>query len=552
MLGTEEGQAVAVDSPMQQPKKSRIQSMAGCALVAFGLATLVTYSQMRSLDQQQQQRRLGESSRRELSLVASVRQVFNVVVGITVDEDPILGFDKEHGVPESSECPGNDPAGFGQYFEIPYIWTANLGGFGIDVSKGGSGLPRTFTVVENHTQLDNGAVMFNVETVPQALPTDLAKPQFSEEALLVALQREAGKFYSGQLNAVSKKKSMRPGSANNSIIEVSSVMPVNTSDGSGTVFAGGQGFLAACMISFAHHLPLALSPDDIWLVIANGFARHVDANAEALRSNFVDHAGQREIRIREDRMVKGDTEAKFWEEWIFPKFSEGIANATNNQDMYETLAVDTFSTTTVASQAASEITLMSTMKNYFRFHMDTMCGIPNIRLDGTRDDWEALRERTKSLSDWMLQNNTHGDLWINDIVVPILDQFVLSFDSEGVDYCFWQNMVKFRTSGDGSGAYDFLSGWLPTLFPYLSGPGDSSYPNPHLRPWLESAAAHHMGPRPNEIPIQMSSVSVIWNYLEVEFPMHFHAGFRGVQQEADGTVKPIIGWYVTEDPPTGE
>jgi Domain of unknown function (DUF4419) len=57
-----------------------------------------------------------------------------------------------------------------------------------------------------------------------------------------------------------------------------------------------------------------------------------------------------------------------------------------------------------------------------------------------------------------------------------------------------------------------------------------------------------MGPRPNEIPIQLSSVPVVWNYLGTTFPLHFHAGFRGVQQEEDGTIKPIIGWYVTEDP----
>jgi hypothetical protein len=57
-----------------------------------------------------------------------------------------------------------------------------------------------------------------------------------------------------------------------------------------------------------------------------------------------------------------------------------------------------------------------------------------------------------------------------------------------------------------------------------------------------------MGPRPNEIPIQLSSVPVVWNYMGAPFPMHFHAGFRGVHQEEDGTIKPIVGWYVTEDP----
>ena len=108
-------------------------------------------------------------------------------------------------------------------------------------------------------------------------------------------------------------------------------------------------------------------------------------------------------------------------------------------------------------------------------------------------------------------------------------------------------MVKFRTSGSGSGSYEFLSGWLPTLFPYLSD-RKVERPNPYLRHWKQSASARHLGPKPNEIPMQMSSVPVLWEYYGQEYPMHFHAGFRGVHQEADGTIRPIIGWYVTDDP----
>lgn len=294
-----------------------------------------------------------------------------------------------------------------------------------------------------------------------------------------------------------------------------------------------------------------MTPDDLWIVISNGFARHVDFYAEELRSNFVAHEGQKEIRIREDTMKKGASPPEQWEDLIFPKFSQGIAECVNNSDVYETMAVQNFTTSTTASQAASEVILMSTMKNYFKFRMDTMCGIPNVRLEGTRDDWELLRHRTKNLALWMMQNNTHGDLWIYDIVLPIIDEFLKSYDGEP-NYCFWQNMVKFRTTGSGSGSFDFLSGWLHTLFPYLSGREGVVKPNPYMKPWLQSASALYLGPKPNEIPIQISSVPVQWMYYEKEFQMHFHAGFRGVKQEADGTVRPIIGWYVTEDPPKEE
>ena len=268
------------------------------------------------------------------------------------------------------------------------------------------------------------------------------KPRLSQRDVLASVEGEASKFYGLKKVSLSRQiPSARTGievlDYSNSIVEVMSRTPTKDTRGGGTVFASGHGFLAACMTAFAHHLPLALTPDDLWTVIANGFARHVNTNAEELRSNFVDHEEQMEIRIREDTMVRSKSPPEQWEQLIFPQFSEAIANNTNDAEVIDTLVVRNFTTSTPASQAASEILLMSTMKSFFKFQMDTMCGIPNIRLEGTRDDWMTLRERTENLGQWMLQNSTHGDLWISDIVLPILDEFIESFDGD-VNYCFWQ------------------------------------------------------------------------------------------------------------------
>lgn len=39
--------------------------------------------------------------------------------------------------------------------------------------------------------------------------------------------------------------------------------------------------------AFSRHYPLALSPDSIWLTIAQGFAHHVTENAETLRGHLM-------------------------------------------------------------------------------------------------------------------------------------------------------------------------------------------------------------------------------------------------------------------------
>ena len=46
---------------------------------------------------------------------------------------------------------------------------------------------------------------------------------------------------------------------------------------------------AAVHIAFSQHRPLSLSPDDIWLVIVQGFSHHVAENAQMLRNRLVRH-----------------------------------------------------------------------------------------------------------------------------------------------------------------------------------------------------------------------------------------------------------------------
>ena len=40
-----------------------------------------------------------------------------------------------------------------------------------------------------------------------------------------------------------------------------------------------------------------LVPDDIWLMISLYLSKYIDANAERLRKQFVNHEGQKELTI---------------------------------------------------------------------------------------------------------------------------------------------------------------------------------------------------------------------------------------------------------------
>ena len=53
----------------------------------------------------------------------------------------------------------------------------------------------------------------------------------------------------------------------------------------------------AVHLAFSEHRPLLLTPDIIWITIAQGFAHHVNNHAEELRDRFVSHSGKETLTI---------------------------------------------------------------------------------------------------------------------------------------------------------------------------------------------------------------------------------------------------------------
>lgn len=319
----------------------------------------------------------------------------------------------------------------------------------------------------------------------------------------------------------------------------------NLGDQSNIVHVGSNGFVKAIVTAFAQHLPLTLSPDDIWVTISYAFAKHVDQNAEALRKNFVQHEGKKRLVVitpdsfQLSNVNSPDTGAtpEEWETFVFPHFSEQIKEHIGTKT-HEAI-VPKYSTTSAAVKAANEITLMSAMKNYFSYGMMTACGIPQITLLGTEEDWISLRSRAEHLGS--LMTTEFSNYWM-PLLLPVLDEFINSYNGD-VNHGFWQSMVKLRHTGGGSGSYSFLSGWIQLLFPYLAS-GDMAE---KLRPWHEM---YFVGPKMDDLPPLCSSAPVDWDYHGTKYDLNFHAGVLGYTQEKDtGALSPLLGWYVSHAPP---
>jgi len=364
-------------------------------------------------------------------------------------------------------------------------------------------------VVAKQSQTEKG-IRFNVETVK-----DLGEPLRLRNDTPNTLKYTASKFYEKEFNSNG--------------IEVSSFAEENVVHPAGSL-------ICTILRAFADHFPLILKPDDFWCLITFAFARHVDENSEKLRSNFVDHSGKKNLVVNVDHFVMGEMQPKDWERDVFPDFTKQIGKHVKG-DIHKVITSG-FSTTSPTTKAAFEITLMSAMKHYFTYTMRTCCGIPWIELEGTKDDWILLREKTQKLFTSMVPE--FRDVWKKSLI-PVLNEFVNVYDGK-VNHHFWQSMVKRVPHGHGSGSYSTISGWINIFYPYLA-----KKMNNFVIPWEE--LRNQDGNELGDYPLLLSSAPVNWEYYGKNYDMHIHAGMLGTLQDPDTlALRPRIGWFVTHVP----
>lgn len=285
---------------------------------------------------------------------------------------------------------------------------------------------------------------------------------------------------------------------------------------------GYHSFFNGMYQAYADHRPFVLSPDMIWLLISQGFAQHVNSNPEQLRSYFVDFKGKLTLIVQNDSISLENPNSP-WEK-VFPNFTKQIGEYTGNE-LIDILSCD-FSTSTITTKVASDITIMEAMKSYFEFVvMYVICGIPEVTLEGTPEDWEKVLEKTLFLRKYQLG-------WWIDELEPILKEFVKASKGQ-INNRFWTNMFKYH-SKKKYGAPKIIDGWIVKFFPY-----DKDGKRNNLSELV------YRDNLPNEI------VKVDLKYIMTdgtntkEIPLELWAGFIGLEQDLTTfALKPHIGWMI--------
>lgn len=155
-------------------------------------------------------------------------------------------------------------------------------------------------------------------------------------------------------------------------------------------------FVSTVYRAFNDHRPLVLSPDHVWLLLAQGMALHIRANAETLRGQFVAYQGKQEIVIQHPN-ISPDNPLSPWDEGVSAFAREVRARLLQPDGL-----VASFSTTGDIEKIVYEITLLDAMQAYFELTM-TLCGIPSITLEGTTGSTSPHGSRSSGAAGW-----THG------------------------------------------------------------------------------------------------------------------------------------------------
>ncbi len=299
-------------------------------------------------------------------------------------------------------------------------------------------------------------------------------------------------------------------------------------------FEDGHPFINSVRTAYASHRPLILSPDAVWLVIARGFNMHVLKNSEKLRHQLVHHEGKKKLEVTcEQGLI--EMPAEKWEPY-FSKFTDQIAQWADSS-LIEQLT-NNFSTTTPASYVASQISIMSTMQNYFEYLMDEGCGIPTIYLEGTEEDWQKVVQKAHSLRQYDL------DWWMDELE-PVLQKIADAAGGE-VDTLFWQSICKKRevivnddplSCGEGPYRVDEISGWVIKFYPYDRDGNRNSFVK------IDDGAVSHL-------PIECATVPLEYReykdtLLKVSLDLQLSAGLVGMAEDPKTfALSPQIAWYV--------
>jgi len=207
-------------------------------------------------------------------------------------------------------------------------------------------------------------------------------------------------------------------------------------------------------VAFCTHRKFVLSPQTVAAQLLLEFGQYVNNNSALCAPLFNGKLGKKkELKVwlapgesLDDLDVLAKTVGQ-WEKEVLRETDSRIRNAIHPE----------LSTMNRVDHLAYSGILLGAAREFFEYTWGTLCGIPQITVQGTRQDWMKVGDLATGLGS--LHEHPELSEFCNYAREVVLESIIGLYDGKE-DVGFWASLVKHDSQ---SGAEGCTAGWLPSL-----------------------------------------------------------------------------------------
>jgi hypothetical protein len=208
------------------------------------------------------------------------------------------------------------------------------------------------------------------------------------------------------------------------------------------------GLIQVLSMAYSAHRKVAIKPQDIWFIVMCEIAKIIKHHPEECRELFTASAEKTTIMVQTDDVTQIDLEA------VAMQLKEMMPVGIHN-------FIPTLSTMVPEARIALCAALCDGVQVFYNY-MTYCCGIPEIRVDGTAEDWETLSKAAHEIDQMFYKVGlTAAHNYMAQVSV-ILHHIANSFNDSNGLVAFWKDI--FTQENIGSGGELLINGWITKLF----------------------------------------------------------------------------------------
>jgi AraC-like DNA-binding protein len=205
-----------------------------------------------------------------------------------------------------------------------------------------------------------------------------------------------------------------------------------------------QGFVSLLSLAYSRHRKIEIAPHDLWFIVLGDLARHVNMNSSKFRHLFTRSAEKQTILVSTDDVTQ------------LP-YDQVITELKGRVPSDMSAFIPTLSTMGESENMAMHAMFCDMVKTYYSY-MTFCCGIPEVKVTGTKADWEQLCSMSDRVADLCNENK------LNAYMKRVKSVFASLRDlSDSEIHTQWMRSI-FTAKNVGSGGQLEIDGWIRELF----------------------------------------------------------------------------------------